>query len=478
MKTVWLSRLSLSLTLLAAGCASVPRDAGFGQVHEMVMARTGADLQWTRGQGAAEIDAAVHNLLAGELTADRAAAVALMGNRELQATLEELGVAQADLLEAGLLRNPILGGELRFPGAPVRPFEITVAQPLLEIFVLPLRKRVAAAAFEAAKLRVTDAVLGLEAATRATFFRVQAAEQALASARTLADATETAAALAGRQHQAGNVSDLDLATERALAEQSKLEVVRSEIELTAAREELNREMGLGSSAIEWQVAAGLPALPAADPPLSGLEAAAAEMRQDLAALRRDAEAAERALPLTRTAGIDEAQLGAHQERDAGGARTTGPAASVSVPIFNRGQATRRRAEARLRQARDRYQGRLTAVQSEVREAWGRLMAVRREAELYRDTLVPLRQSIVALAQTSYNAMQLGVFQLLAAKQDAVRAERGGTEAVRDYWMARTRLERAIAGRLPAAPGPPATAEPKPPAAPHEPSGAHASGGAS
>jgi cobalt-zinc-cadmium efflux system outer membrane protein len=96
--------------------------------------------------------------------------------------------------------------ELRFPGAPVRPFEITVAQPLLEIFVLPLRKRVAATAFEAAKLRVTDAVLGLEAATRATFFRVQAAEQALASARVLADSAETAAVLAGRQHQAGNVS--------------------------------------------------------------------------------------------------------------------------------------------------------------------------------------------------------------------------------------------------------------------------------
>jgi outer membrane protein, heavy metal efflux system len=342
-----------------------------------------------------------------------------------------------------------------------------MAQPVLEIFLLPLRKRVAAAAFEAAKLRVTDAALGLEAATRTAFFRVQAAEQALASARTLADEAETGAALAGRQHQAGDITDLDLATEQALAGQGKLEVVQSEIELTAAREELNRDLGLPSAATEWQVTAPLPALPAADPPLAGLEAAAVARRQDLAALHRDAEAAERALPLTRTAGIDDAQVGAHQERDAEGGRTTGPAATISVPIFNRGQAARRRAEARLRQARDRYQARVTEVQSEVREAWGRLLAARREAGLYRDSLLPLRRSIVELAQTSYNGMQVGIFQLLAAKQDAVRAERGGIAAVRDYWLARTRLERAIAGRLPAEPVAPATAAPKPPAAPRE-----------
>jgi len=458
---------SLPIILFAAGCASVPRDAGFGDVHATVMARTGADLKWTRDQAAAEIDAEVRNLLAGELTADRAVAIALLNNRELQATLEELGVAQADLLAAGLLRNPILGGEVRFPATVVRPFEITVAQPVLEIFLLPLRKRVATSAFEAAKFRVTDAVLSLESDTRAAFFRVQAAEQALASAHTLAETAETAAALAGRQQEAGNVTDLDLATERVLTEQSKLDVVQSQIELTGAREELNRDMGLESQGIDWKVAAQLPNLPATDPPLPGLEAAAVERRQDLAALRRDVEAAARALPLTRTSAIEEAQVGAHRERDAEGGTSTGPSASVSVPIFNWGQATRRRAEARYRQATDRYQARTAQVESEVREAWGRLMATRQETELYRDALVPLSRSVVKLTQTSYNAMQVGVFQLLQAKRDEVRAERGAVDALRDYWMARARLERAIAARLPAEP-----------ASSHEPSADHSPGGAS
>ncbi|MDP9122141.1 MAG: TolC family protein, partial [Acidobacteriota bacterium] len=196
--------------LLALGCASVPRDAGFAAVHQAVLERTGADLEWRRGQTSLEIDARARKLLAAELSADTAVALAFLENRQLQATLEGLGIAQADLLEAGLLRNPILGGELRFPAAPVRPFEITVAQPLLEVFLLPLRKRIAAATFEAAKLEVADAVLGLEAETRADFFRMQAAEQALAETRTAALAAEAAAELAGRQHQAGNSTDLDL----------------------------------------------------------------------------------------------------------------------------------------------------------------------------------------------------------------------------------------------------------------------------
>jgi len=469
------------LPALTEGCVSVARDAGFAELHQTVMERTGADVRWMPGEASAEVAVEVHRLLAAELTADTAVAVALLGNRELQATLEGLGIAQADLLEAGLLRNPLLGGELRFPASPVRPFEVTVAQPILEVFLLPVRKRVAAAAFVAARLRVTDAVLGVEAETRASCFRAQGAEQALALARTAAAAAQAAAALADRQHQAGNITDLDLATEQALASQATLDVARGELELAAARERLQRDMGLDGAFTSWKVAAQLPALPAADVPLAGLEAAAVERRQDLAALRQETAAAARALPLARTAAIDQAEVGLHSERDVGGRTTTGPSATVSVPIFNWGQAARRRAEARYRQARDRYQARGAAVQSEVREAWGRLAVARRQAEIYRDTLLPLRRGILELTQTGYNAMAAGIFQLLAAKQDAVRTEREAIEALRDYWVARTELERAVAGRLPAAT--PATAAPaappaKAPVPPLEPSPAHSSGGPS
>nr|MDP9121048.1 TolC family protein [Acidobacteriota bacterium] len=130
---------------------------------------------------------------------------------------------------------------------------------------------------------------------------------------------------------------------------------------------------------------------------------------------------------------------------------------------------------------NRYRARAATVQSEVRQAWGRLAAARLEAELYANSLVPLSRRVVELTQTRYNAMLTGVFQLLDARRDEVRTEREGINALRDYWLARTDLERAVAGgRLPT--GPAAPEEPKPatpkPAARQEPGSPDFSRGAS
>ena len=65
-------------------------------------------------------------------------------------------------------------------------------------------------------------------------------------------------------------------------------------------------------------------------------------------------------------------------------------------------------------------------------------------------MIPLRERLVAESQRFYNFMLIGVYQLLQAKQDEIAAYRGYIEAVRDYWVARSDLERAVGGRLPSA----------------------------
>ncbi|HEX6837658.1 MAG TPA: TolC family protein, partial [Polyangia bacterium] len=68
-------------------------------------------------------------------------------------------------------------------------------------------------------------------------------------------------------------------------------------------------------------------------------------------------------------------------------------------------------------------------------------------DYYQKTLVPLRERIVTLSQEQYNAMLLGVYQLLQAKQNELQTYREYIEAVRDYWIARADLERAVGTRL-------------------------------
>src|SRR6266496_5784223 len=110
-----------SIVLLSAatfaGCAHVDPNPAFADLANTVHLRTGKRVQWNRSSaGDAQAQAAVTSLLSRPLTADSAVQVALLNNHNLQATYEELGIAQADLVEAGLLRNPIFTFERRFPG--------------------------------------------------------------------------------------------------------------------------------------------------------------------------------------------------------------------------------------------------------------------------------------------------------------------------------------------------------------------------
>ena len=160
-----------SLPLLAgglalwAGCASVPPAGGFAEVEQQVNERARHRVVWRLDAEAdARADAAMQTLLQTNLTARTAVQVALLNNRHLQATYEELGVAQAALVQAGLLKNPVFDTGVRFPnGGGTAELELGVAQDFLDVFYLPLRRRVAEEEFAAAKLRVTRAVLATAA---------------------------------------------------------------------------------------------------------------------------------------------------------------------------------------------------------------------------------------------------------------------------------------------------------------------------
>jgi cobalt-zinc-cadmium efflux system outer membrane protein len=112
-----------------------------------------------------------------------------------------------------------------------------------------------------------------------------------------------------------------------------------------------------------------------------------------------------------------------------------------------------RLRAELHAAQHRADALAIAIRSEVRHARNRLLAARLTIDYFGKSLVPLRERIVALSQEQYNAMLLGVYQLLQAKQNEVDAYREYIEAVRDYWIARADLERAMGTRLAASAAP-------------------------
>ena len=144
----------------------------------------------------------------------------------------------------------------------------------------------AAARFEEAKLQVTGAVLDFAATVRAAFYRHQADEQMLELLQTVVQALAVAFEVAQRLHDAGNITDLDLARERALLEEAKLQLRAAEIAVRQSREHLNTLMGLWGQQTAWRIDRRLPDLPAQPMPFAELERRALHQSLDLASARQ------------------------------------------------------------------------------------------------------------------------------------------------------------------------------------------------
>src|SRR6266508_311211 len=333
-----------------AACAHVDPNPAFAELANTVNLRTGKRVQWNRGSAEdAQAQAAITSLLSRPLTADSAVQIALLNNHNLQATYEELGIAQADLVEAGLLKNPVFTFERRFPG---QAMELDLLKEFIDVLLLPLRKRIAAAQFEAAKLRVAHEVLATAAEARAAFYEHQGDQQLVDLRKTVAEATERSAETALKMKEAGNLRNLDLATEQASHAQAKIELAKAQSEAVQSREKLNKLMGAFGAQTNWTVASRLPELPGGEVSTSQLESRAIQQRLDLGAARQQFIAEARAHGIARAEAILQGtEFGAHYEHEIeGGIHSIGPSVNVPIPIFNQGQPAVARSSAKLRQS--------------------------------------------------------------------------------------------------------------------------------
>jgi cobalt-zinc-cadmium efflux system outer membrane protein len=327
-------------------------------------------------------------------------------------------------------------------------FSLGIVQDFLSVLTLSARKKIAGAELEATLMRVGDAVLRTTFDVQAAYYMLVASQQMLAMRRTVLETGDAAVALAEAQHAAGNINDLDLVNQKGLYEQLRTDVRRSEADVLTAREALTRLLGVWGVQASFHVPAKLPELAPADPPLDHLEALAIQGRLDLASAHAQAQALSHAVALAKNFRfLGSPAAGATFERSPERYTAITPSASIDLPIFDQRQAVVARLEGQLRQAQARERALAVDIRSEVRAARGRLVAMRDVVERYAKVVVPLRHQAVSLSQEQYDAMLLGAYQLLTAKQNEVDATRQLIEALRDYWIARVELDRAVAGAI-------------------------------
>jgi cobalt-zinc-cadmium efflux system outer membrane protein len=437
--------------LCAIGCAPQSPNDNFANVQRLTGDRSPHVVRWNQNSPEdATITKELREMLAKPLGAEEAVQIALLNNRSLQATFEDLGIAQADLVQAGLMTNPRFFASIRFPDvAPRTPdSEFAVAADFLDLLMIPLRKQIASDRLGIDERRVADAVLAMEHDVRVAFYTYQARRQAIALEKTIDEAQQIALDIARRQHQAGNISDLDLASEEATYSAMKLDLARTQAAALADREELNRLMGLwGNDSASWQTTEKLPELADKEPSMEHLESLAIRQRFDLDAARRETHLVAKSIGVTEQFRLSGLEIGVDTEHDPTGFNVTGPTLSVEIPIFDQKQAQIARLQAEYRQGLNRLTALAIDIRSHVRADRDRVIAAREMARFYRDDLIPQRRRVTQLSELHYNAMLLGIDRWLMARQSEVSAYKEYIETMRDYWIAKSDLERAVGGRL-------------------------------
>jgi len=436
------------LSAVLAGCASLPPDVGRGDVTKMLKER-GREVP--AASDAAGVQSLLNELANRPLTASDAVHLALINNPKLKAEYAKLGLAAADVYDAGRLSNPSFSAAVMFPNASgaANQVGLGLVQSFTDMILLPARSRLAKGEFERAKQLVGAEALNAAADAEIAYYRLAGAGQMVAMQNSIAEAAQSSAELAQRYFDAGNINRLELNLEQATASMARLNVLKAQADVVQARADLNRMMGLGVNEARWKISAGLPAPLENEDTVEDLFKVADAHRLDLVAARKRVDLLADALGVARrTRFLGEFAIGVETQRETDGSRLTGPTFSLELPIFNQGSGRTARAQANLQSAEAELHAMEIDISNGIQRAAADVATAKLRIEQYRQSLIPLRESIVARTQELLNFMFASAFDLIMAKQQEYDAYQGYLEAVQDYWLARSELARAVGAPLP------------------------------
>jgi outer membrane protein TolC len=442
--------LLLALALGLSGCASFSDDGGMTVVSEVAGKTIKKDVAFVRTADQAEqTSGVVARLLSHPLTAESAIQVALLNNKGLQASYNELALAETELVQDSLPPNPTFSLS-RIAGDGASEAERQVVGDILALATLPFRSDIARDRFGAAQLKAALATLRLAAEVRRAYFRSVAASELvtlLSDAKSTAEAT---AQLATKLGETGSLNKLDQAREQVFYAETSADLAAARQAASSARERLARLMGLWGSELGFRIPDTLPALPRRPQSLPSIERDAVTHRLDLQIARIELAALAKAQNLTEAtrfvtmldiAGIDRKT----SDPDLQPFRERGVDVTFQIPIFDGGEVRVRQAVETYNLAFNRLTEKAVNVRSEARDAYRSYRSTYDIASHYQREVLPQRKIIGEEMQLRYSSMQVDVFALLTEARQRLASLRAALDAKREFWLAQSELLAVVNG---------------------------------
>lgn len=434
-----LSALTIAFTVGALSAAS-----NEGSVSGALQERVGEGLKPSSSDLADPQNLPPDVSLSDGLSEGEAVALALWNNAQLRATLSDLGLAQADLREAGLLVNPNFQ---MLAGVGLKPFEFLLIAPIEALWQRPKRVAAAKLNLESVGRQLVQNGLDLARDTRVAFADYRAVVRQSEAASELASLLEEIAELEARRLAAGDIGELDLELARIEALTSRDSAQAFEDEILVVWDRLRLLTGLPVAGPRVEPAE------ASEPPsrrvsLDELLEIASRSRPDVRAAELNVEAAGKRLgwqktttfamvaPMLNTKGIG-----------VDGGIKTGPGLAAEVPIFNRGQGRISRAEAELQQAVLRLAALREQTASETASASARLGQSQAALDRLRRRLIPAARKAFNLSESAYQAGDVSYLDLRRAERPLLELRLREYLAEAALQRAQAELDRAVGRNL-------------------------------
>ena len=422
-----------------AGCNLLPADLGRGEVDTLLI---------ERGQAPPEQTEPI--VAAGLLSLSNAVHIALVNNPAIKAEYARLGFGVADVYAAGRIRNPILSASILSANESGALSQDTfgLMTSFTDVLTRGARRRQAKAGFAALKQEVSAAVLNTAMSTQYAYYDYVAAQQIAVLRHQTAKAASLSYQLAQRFDEAGNMTPRNLALSRAAASDAQLRALEADASAYGARVELSKLMGV-SAGLDWKTPTALPPPVTQSDPIETLLDLARSNRLDVAAARNQVKVIADRLGVTGwTRLLGELDIGGETERETDGVRITGPTLNWEIPAFSQNRDRLLRREAELNITIAEVQRLEIDMDNDVRLAAAAMANAKARANELRTELVPARQAATNRAQEEENFMLIGIFEVITTKQAEYDSIQSYFEALRDYWLARTELARAVGTTLP------------------------------
>ena len=356
----------------------------------------------------------------GGYTPDEIAAMVVIVSPELRALRDQRGVAEAQVVQAGILPNPQLGYSIDRPRGLYVPAVVSGGSLGLSWEVTSLltrhdQLRSARAGAKAVDLSVAWEEWQTAQGARLSAFRILSIESRLPLARSVEDSMADTLALARKAAALGLKTTADIAA--AAEAWSQAQNARFGLEQQIATERAALNLGLGMPAsdavpLKYPVpgpswAAG-PA-PAAEDLLSDLE----ERRLDLVALRCGYESQEASLRAAVIAQFPRIGLSVNKANDTTPIYTRGLGVTVDLPVFDRNQGQVAMGEATRQRLFDEYVARVAEARSQVGLVLASLAVARTQLATVEASLPDLERLV-----SSYETALAGRNADLLAYRDA------------------------------------------------------------